>query len=122
MLSPHPGQLREFLATKLKIAKEDLPQAGDWAGSGNTLGSLALRMGMLSLDQIETIVELQVNDDARFGDTGVKLGFLTREQVDLLIRVQMLHRCIDLGAPLVVAGDVELSKLIGLLAEFFEEN
>lgn len=120
MRPPHPGQLSEFLSLKLGIAKEDLPEPGDWAGSGNTLGSLALRMGILSLDQIESIVDLQVSGDQRFGDTAVKLGYLAREQVDLLMHVQALHRCIDLGAPLALSGHAELPEVIALIAEFFE--
>lgn len=118
MHDPHPSQLVEFLSRKLGIPKEELPEAGDWAGSGNTIGSLALRMGVLSLEQIEHVVDLQVSGDERFGETAVTLGFLGREQVDMLMRLQGLHRCVDLAGPLVLSGQLELDRMAALLSEF----
>ena len=115
----HPSELREFLSRKLDISKEEMPEPGEWAGSGNTIGSIALRMGLLSLDQIESVVDLQVAEDGRFGDIAVKLGFLSRTQIDRLLRIQDLHRCIDLGGPLVMSGQVALDGLVASLAEFF---
>lgn len=117
----HPSQLIEFLSRRLGIPKEELPKAGEWAGSGNTIGSLALRMGVLNLDQIESIVDLQVSGEMRFGDTAVELGNLTGDQVDLLVRMQEFHRCIDLGGPLVMSGQLELAELVELLAAFFAD-
>jgi hypothetical protein len=115
------AQLIEFLAERLGLAKEDLPSAGEWAGSGNTIGSLALRMGILNLDQIERVVDMQVAGESRFGDTAVQLESLSRDQVDLLVRIQELHRCIDQAGPLVMSGQLELAELVALLAEFLSD-
>lgn len=115
----HPSELREFLSQKLGISKEELPEAGEWAGSGNTIGSIALRIGLLTLDQIESIVDLQLANDERFGDTSEKLGYLSGDQVERLMRMQDLHRCIDIGGPLVMSGQVDLERLLSLLADFF---
>jgi hypothetical protein len=115
------AQLLEFLSQRLALPKDRLPQVGEWAGSGNTIGSIALRMGILDLGQIERVVDGQVSGDSRFGDTAVQLGLLSREQIDLLVQVQDLHRCVDLGAPLVMSGRLEMAEFVALVAEFVSD-
>ena len=41
------------------------------------------------------------------------------DQVERLMRMQDLHRCIDIGGPLVMSGQVDLERLLSLLADFF---
>lgn len=122
MSSRRSDRLLGFLGDRLDLAKDELPTASEWAGSGNTIGSLALRMGILSLEQIESVVDRQVGTETRFGQAAVALGYLTQAQVDKLVGMQEFHRCVDLAGPLVMEGQVEIADLARLLADFFEES
>ena len=43
----------DFLKEHFEFVDSDIPNPGEWSGSGNTLGSIGLRVGLLSLDQID---------------------------------------------------------------------
>ena len=49
----------EFLKARLSLTEEELPEPGEWADAGNTIGMLSLRMGLLTVEQIDHILELQ---------------------------------------------------------------
>ena len=115
-------ELSGFLARRLGVPAEELPRDGEWAGSGNTIGSLALRLGVLSMDQIEQIIDQQADTAELFGEIGIGLGFLDKARVERLLELQRLHRCLDLGGLLVMEGNLELSALLELLAAFFKNQ
>ena len=57
------------------------------------IGRLALRTGALGLGPCLHILDEQIEErsagrDRRFGEIGIALGYLTREQVDELVRLQ----------------------------------
>ena len=113
-------ELAEFLARRLGVDPADLPSSTGWAGSGNAIGALALRLGVLTLDQVEQVVDQQAGDARMFGELATALGFCTEDDIERLIEVQRLHRCVDQAALLVVDGRVDSAQLLAHLTAFAE--
>jgi len=111
-----------FLERRLGLSSSDLPPAGSWAGTGNTMGSIGLRVGLLSLDQIDQIISKQSSDTRLFGDIAIESKFLSRDQVKLLLELQHFHRCLDTSAPLVLEGRISFAELLSLTASYFSES
>jgi protein-tyrosine kinase len=55
------------------------PPAG--AGSHSSIGTILVDSGRLSAENAERILRLQIEQDKRFGDVGIKLGLLTEEDI-----------------------------------------
>ncbi|PTR15088.1 MULTISPECIES: chain length determinant protein tyrosine kinase EpsG [unclassified Nitrosospira] len=51
------------------------------AGSHSSIGTILVDSGRLSSENAERILRLQIEQDKRFGDTGLKLGLLTEEDI-----------------------------------------
>ena len=115
-------ELSEFLSQRLGIDPDDLPRSGGWAGSGNSIGALALRLGVLTLDQIEQVVDLQAADGELFGKLAKALDFCDQQDVGRLLGLQHMHRCLDQAALLLVEGRIGAAELLRLLAEFAESE
>ena len=114
--------LLELLAERLGIEPAQLPTPGNWAGSGNTIGALALRLGVLTLDQVEQAVDLQASDGKLFGEIVRALGYCTESDIDRLLALQRLHRCLDQAATLVMSGQLDMVELLEALAAFASER
>src|SRR5271163_990224 len=84
----------DFLIERLDLSERELPQPGEWADAGNTIGMLSLRMGLLTVEQIDHILELQEQEGSgrRFGELAESLGLLSHVQVSRLLAVQSLNR------------------------------
>ena len=72
MLAIQNSPFVEFLKSHLSLTEEELPEPGEWADAGNTIGMLSLRMGLLTVEQIDHILELQEQEGncRRFRRTG----------------------------------------------------
>ena len=116
------GAFTTFLREKLDLSPCEVPRPGEWAGSGNTLGSIGLRLGLISLDQIDRIINRQNSDCRRFGEIGIGLKFLSDDQVERLLELQQFHRCLDLGSMLVIEDRITFPDLLSLMAEFFRSH
>lgn len=112
------SKFSDFLASRLKLAPGDAPKPSEWSGTGNTIGALALRLGVLSLHQIDNILQQQQSVPKLFGEIGVQLGYLTTEAVDRLIELQRLHLDLEQGELLVVAGKLDVAGLLSALRDF----
>ena len=112
----------EFLMGQLDLAASEAPRQSEWAGSGNTLGSIGLRVGLLSLDQIDKIITLQSSDNRLFSEIGVSLKFVTAEQVEHLLTLQHFHRCLDVGATLMVEGRTTFPHLLATMRDYFDSG
>jgi protein-tyrosine kinase len=51
------------------------------AGSHSSIGTILVDSGRLSPENAERILRLQIEQDKRFGDAGIKLGLLTEEDI-----------------------------------------
>lgn len=92
----------------------------DWAGTGNTIGALALRLGLLDLDQIDRILDVQEDDSRLFGEIAIGLGYLCDEQVQRLIELQQFHAIFEVGERQVVAGQLAISELLRVILRYQE--
>ncbi len=110
----------DFLMDRLKLTEQQLPEAGEWADAGNTIGMLALRMNLLSVEQIDRILEQQEGEGniRRFGELAESLNLLSHTQVARLLAVQTLNRELELGERLVMEGRLELGDLVRHLSDF----
>jgi hypothetical protein len=110
----------DFLTERLDLTDADLPVPGEWADAGNTIGMLALRMNLLSVEQIDHILELQEREgnSRRFGELAESLGLLNKSQVARLLAVQTLNREMELGERLVMEGRLEIGDLVRHLSQF----
>jgi hypothetical protein len=114
----------EFLRARLRLAEEELPEPGEWADAGNTIGMLALRMGLLSVEQIDHILETQEREGSvrRFGELAESLGLLSHSQVSRLLEVQSLNRELEMGERLVLSGRLEVGELVRHLNDFVHNS
>jgi hypothetical protein len=110
----------DYLTDRLELSDRELPTPGEWADAGNTIGMLALRMNLLSVVQIDRILELQENEGniRRFGELAESLNMLSHAQVERLLAVQTLNRELELGERLVMDGRLEIGDLVRHLSDF----
>ena len=118
------GNLRtdvaRFLADELDVPFESLSRAGEWAQAGQTIGALGLRLGLLTLDKIDEIVETQQDTRRLFGQIAIDLDILSQAQVERLLLIQEFHAALEVGERLVVNGTLDIPKLLELLTDFFQ--
>jgi hypothetical protein len=123
--SPHSqlcDQLAAFIARDLGVQLDKLPRPGPWSRSGLTIGALSLRLDVLTLENIDAIIEQQAREPKLFGELAVQLGFVSREEVERLLQIQQMHWALEVGEMLVLAGMIDLPKLADLLARFLAEH
>lgn len=110
----------DFLMERLELSETELPVPGEWADAGNTIGMLALRMNLLSVEQIDRILEMQEHEGnvRRFGELAESLDLLSHSQVERLLAVQTLNRELELGERLVMDGRLQIGELVRHLSDF----
>lgn len=121
-MPPTPEEFKTFLCEKLGLSIEEVPAAGPWTGTGNTIGAVALRSGLLDLPKIERVLERQERTRELFGQAAVALGHLSQPQVERLLALQRLQAILEVGERLVLVGRLDLRRLAVLLAEFVEPS
>jgi len=89
MLATQPAPFIEHLKSRLGLNPDELPEPGEWADAGNTIGMLALRMNLLTVEQIDQVLEIQEREGTarRFGEVAESLGFLSHRQVARLLAI-----------------------------------
>lgn len=118
-MSLSTSDFARFLADRLSLDPDEIMMASDWAGTGNTIGAIALRLGLLDLDQIDRILDMQDSDKRLFGEIAVNLEFITNEQVEGLIQLQRYHQLLEAGEALILRGLVTMEQLQETLLEFY---
>ena len=109
----------DFLVQRGYVTASQVGQAtGQWSGRPDTIGAIALKLGFLSLEQIDTLLETQLQEKKLFGEIAVEKGMLSDEAVGRLLQVQKLDQSLDLGKVLVASGDLEVEKLVEALGQF----
>lgn len=121
MVGTRTSDFEQFLLARLGSHQSPIGHACDWAGTGNTIGALALRLGVLTLDQIDRILDLQEEDRRRFGELAVHLGYITNDQVQRLIDLQKFHQLLEIGEHYVMEGSTSVDELQHSLSEFYAQ-
>ncbi len=114
-----------FLKDRLKLEAEEIPVPGEWLYLANTIGAIALRSNVLSLNQIECILdeqeEMQDSDEEHklFGELAIKLGYLTQHEVDRLLELQQINIQLSLAGELVLADSLNMESLFDILRKYW---
>jgi hypothetical protein len=115
----HANPFVQYVAEELKLIDADLPDLDRVNDAGNTLGAICVRLGVLSIADIENILEMQrEHRQVRFGQIAVHLGLMTKFQLERILAVQAFYRSFELATLLVLDGHVGLGRLMALWTEF----
>ena len=68
------------------------------------IGMIAVSHGLLQPNHIDAILDQQRHSDARFGDIAVEMGYLSRDQVNKLVKVQEFRAAADITEALALGG------------------
>ena len=113
---------QEYLCRRLGVSMDSISWPNRWSGAGNTIGGIALRSGLLELQDLERILDQQSARRKLFGQIAVELGLLTGATVDRLLELQRLHLHLEQGESAVLQGKVEVNAMLDLLREFLAEQ
>lgn len=113
-------QYVDFLTEKLNLKVHERPELGHWSGLGTAIGALCLRFGILDVDQLDHLLEVQENEGGLFGQIGIRLGYLTEEKVNKLLEIQELNRRMELTQMLYMQNKIDLPEALTLLNESLE--
>jgi len=114
-----------FLKDRLKLEAGQVPVPGEWLYMANTIGAIALRANLLSLEQIERILDKQEENQASdeehklFGQLAINLGYLTPHEIDRLLELQQINIQLSLAGELVLADSLNMESLLDLLRDFW---
>jgi len=101
----------EHVLKELNLPEEARPQLGNWARVGTTLGALCLKLGLLDMEQINNLLELQEQTGGLFGDVAVELGYLNEEQVKKILLIQKWTRRTDILDRLFINGKIDENQI-----------
>jgi hypothetical protein len=107
-----------FLVTQGFTTPEHIIQALDSQMKMQmAVGRIALKYRLLEMNHMFTILNRQVDTDLKFCDIAIALGFLTREQADFVLSIQMSKRP-KLGEILVEMGVISQQQLVEALVGY----
>ena len=117
-----------FLKDRLKLEAGKMPVPAEWLFLANTIGAIALRSNVLSLDQLESILDKQEEmqdadeDHKLFGQLAIDLDYLTPHEVDRLLALQQINIQLSLAGQLVLANTLDLDSLLDIMREYLLEQ
>ena len=128
-MKPSPtNDFLSFLKDRLKLEEGEMPIPGEWLYMANTIGAIALRSNVLSLERIESILDAQEEiqdsegDHKLFGQVAIDLGFLTQHEVERLLELQQINIQLSLAGQLVLADSLDLGSLLDVMREFLHDQ
>ncbi len=101
----------DHIVNELNLSESERPSLGNWARVGTTLGALCLKLGLLDMEQINNLLELQDQTGGLFGDVAVELSYLSEEQVRKLLLIQKWTRRIDILDRLFINDRIDEEQL-----------
>jgi hypothetical protein len=111
--------LTEYLITTGRLRRERLDSIppGEWLYH-EPIGRLAIMHGLLSGTDVEEILRQTNTDERQFGETAVRLGMISREQLDVLRRGQSIRACLELIEDLALAGIIDFTAGLEAIKAF----
>lgn len=83
------------------------------------IGMIAASHGLLRPSQIDQVLDRQrSHKDQLFGEIAVELGFLSRQQTEILVRIQELRLAADVTETLALSGVCSFDDAIRYLGAF----
>jgi len=99
---PHP--FVEFLIEREVVPQNVAKRLIERQVIREPIGMIAASHGILNSIQIDLILDRQRGGKDRFGDIAVTLGLLTREQVETLIKIQEFRTSSEIAEALSLGG------------------
>ena len=116
---PVKAEFAEYLVTTARVGRERIETIPrDERRSTEPLGRLAMLHGLLSGADVEEILRHRHIDDRLFGQTALRLGMMTQDQLDVLLRGQSIRACLELVEDLALAGALEFKSGLEAITEF----
>lgn len=111
-----------FLAAEGTIPADRLDDLGAvLRNAPEPIGRIAFSYGMISGSDIDLVLDEQQRDYRRFGEIATSMGMLTREQVEMLLRVQAFRSATEATEALGLAGVCSLEDAIQQLGRFLTQ-
>jgi hypothetical protein len=113
------AEFAEHLIATGRVTRDRLDQIprDEWLYR-EPIGRLVMLHGLLSGTDVEEILREQHTDDHLFGEIAIRLGMLTREQLDVLFRGQSIRACLELVEDLALSGIVGFNAGLEAVTEF----
>jgi len=109
----------KFLADQETIESEQMDHLGTLLRNApEPIGRIAFGYGMVTAVDIDEILDEQKKDHRRFGEIATSMGMLTHEQVKTLLRIQELHAATETAEALALAGVCPLDAVLIQLGQF----
>jgi hypothetical protein len=113
-------EFADYLLAKNIINESALQRlADDGWNIRDPIGLLAYSHGLLPADSIEEILSKQRDMDLRFGETAIRMGLLSNQQVETLLLIQQYRAAMELGEALALTGQVDYDEVIRALHQFW---
>lgn len=115
------GSFIGYLAQQLDLDENGRPLQNEWHRFGNTIGVLALRLGLLTSAQVDELLERQEAEGGYFGELATEAGYLIPAQVATLLELQGLHDELFLAEQLVISGKLDVPSLLNSLTTYRQQ-
>ena len=113
----------EFLVAEGVLAPTELDRVRNMLRAApEPIGSIAFGYGMITGADIDTILDEQRTDYRQFGEIAVAKRLLTREQVEILLGIQLIRAATEIGEALVLAGICPMERIMPLLGQFLSQS
>lgn len=109
---------REFLAGKLGIERSTIPNPGIWFGTGETYAALSLKLDLMTTEKIDAVLAEQQENNLIFGEAAIKLGFIKKEQSELISQLQVFHRNLALLEMMLLNNQISMEDICKILSEY----
>lgn len=86
------------------------------------IGMIAVGHGLLGGPQIDKILDEQRGCSDRFGEIAIRLGFLTAEQVETLVKIQEFRTAVSITEALALAGIIKYEDAVRYLGRYFTHD
>jgi hypothetical protein len=110
----------EFLESEGVLAPEQAANLRTlYKSASEPIGLIAFSFGMINGADIDLILDQQRRDYRPFGQIAMEMGMLTRQQVQTLLRVQQVRGATETAEALVLSGVCPMDSLMNQLGKFF---
>ena len=86
------------------------------------IGSIAFSYGLIHCEDIDQILDDQRQNHKPFGEIAIRRGLLTRAQVETLLQVQQMRAATEVAEALALSGMCSIGDVVSQLGRFLMET
>ncbi len=109
---------KEFLVKNWGSDRASIPSPSVQFAIDETYGQLSLKMDLLTMENIHTILKEKDEQNPKFGEKAIKLGFINREQSEKILQFQLSHRNLNLLEKMVLKKQLKQKDVWKILSEY----